>query len=211
MLEQIVAWASDADNSNFVRTICALFAVPGGLWGAYLFLQWLRGRGLVRQLDELRDSIATSQASEDDRSGRGGDGGSGKIVGGEGVIIGGTGGSGGPVGAGRGGDGGSGSISGGGGLIIGGAGGEAGQYGRGGRGGMSPLAAFGLDGFILPDGRRLSDFGRGGDGAAPPIQHQGRLYRLSELLRFLPEEVIRAVDATKSQTSQIWWDELARA
>lgn len=212
MLNQFIAWASDAENSNLVGTLAALIAVPGAVWGTYLFVQWVRGRSVVRQLDQIRDSIATSQTlTDDDRSGRGGDGGSGTILGGDGVIIGGKGGNGGPPGAGRGGDGGSGSIFGGSGVIIGGSGGEAGQFGRGGRGGLSPLAVLGLDDVSLPDGRKLSDFGRGGDGGAPPIQHEGRWYQLSALLRFVPEEVIRAVDATKPQTSQLWWDELTRS
>lgn len=142
--------------------------------------------------------------------GRGGKGGSGRIIGGSGFIIGGQGGRGGPLGAGRGGDGGSGTIKGGSGIILGGNGGEAGQFGRGGQGGKSPLESLGLTDFILPDGRRLSEFGRGGDGGAPPILHNGKAYVLADLVRLLPPEKINEVDQLRPRTSQDWWNQFAQ-
>src|SRR5438105_13640282 len=64
--------------------------------------------------------------------------------------------------------------------------GEAAHYGRPGLGAQSPLERLGLGDLVLPDGRRLSDFGRGGDGGAPPIQHEGQFYNLASLIRDLP-------------------------
>jgi hypothetical protein len=52
-------------------------------------------------------------------------------------------------------------------VALGGGGGEAAQHGRPGLGAQSGFARFGLADFVLPDGRRLSDFGRCGDGGAP--------------------------------------------
>jgi hypothetical protein len=141
--------------------------------------------------------------SKDD--GRGGRGGSGSIIDGDGMIIGGRGGR--PDG-GRGGDGGGGgggTIKGGNGIIIGGDGGEAAQYGRPGLGAQSGFARSGLADFVLPDGRRLSDFGRGGDGGASPIQHEGRFYHVATL-RDLPRETIYEIDETKPPSTQEWWN-----
>lgn len=155
-----------------------------------------------------RRSQSHNVATETD--GRGGQGGGGKIIDGNGIIIGGRGGGGGPAGAGRGGDGGSGTIVGGSGIIIGGDGGEAGQFGRGGLGAMSPFERLGLGDVTLPDGRKLSEFGRGGDGGAPPIVHGGRSYVLAQLIRHLAPEQIREIDSTKPGSSQEWWDRAVR-
>jgi hypothetical protein len=127
---------------------------------------------------------------ESKADGRGGRGGSGSIIDGDGMIIGGRGGRGGRPDGGRGGDGGGSTINGGSGIIIGGNGGEAAQYGRPGLGAQSGFTRFGLPDFVLPDGRRLSDFGRGGDGGAPPIQHEDRFYNLATLIRELPRETL---------------------
>lgn len=138
--------------------------------------------------------------------GRGGRGGSGTIIKGEGVILGGRGGRGGHPDGGRGGDGGSGTIIGGKGVIVGGDGGEAAQYGRPGLGAESPLTRLGLGDIVLPDGRKLSEFGRGGDGGAPPIQHEGRFYNIAALIRDLPRETIYEIDETKPSSTQEWWN-----
>lgn len=87
-------------------------------------------------------AIRTYQKTKRDKAaandGRGGDGGSGAIHDGDGIIVGGKAGGGGVPGSGRGGDGGGGVIRGGSGIIIGGEGGQAGQAdGSGGRGGRS--------------------------------------------------------------------------
>jgi hypothetical protein len=42
-LHVFLDWASDAKNSNIVRTIAALLALPAAIWGFYLFV-----RGLFR-------------------------------------------------------------------------------------------------------------------------------------------------------------------
>ena len=147
-----------------------------------------------------------NESKNRDQGGNGGDGGSGEIIGGDGVIIAGRGGAGGAPGAGNGGRGGIGRIVGGSGLIVGGDGGEAGQVARGGRGARSALERIGLGDITLPDGRKLSEFGRGGYGAAPPIQHQGRHYALGEVIKDLPDQIVADVDACRPRTSQEWWD-----
>lgn len=93
-------------------------------------------------------------------SGRGGDGGSGTIVGNRGTVIGGRGGQGGV--AGRGGNGGSGQVTGDNALIIGGDGGDAGGAdGRGGSGARGPTERYGFD-------TSLWGYGGGGAGADAP-------------------------------------------
>jgi hypothetical protein len=92
--------------------------------------------------------------------GRGGEGGSGKIIGNRGTIIGGRGGEGGVSGIG--GKGGGGFIKGDDGLIIGGNGGNCGSAdGRGGRGARGPAERFGLS-------TDMWGFGRGGSGGNHP-------------------------------------------
>lgn len=67
-------------------------------------------------------------------------------------------------------------------VALGGCGGEAGQPdGRGGRGARNPLIELGLADFQLPDGRWLSEAGRGGDGAHSP-QYGARLMVIEEIL-----------------------------
>jgi hypothetical protein len=44
-------WAGDTSNSNAIRTIVALLAIPGALWGGYLFYRWRIGKSLVDELD----------------------------------------------------------------------------------------------------------------------------------------------------------------
>jgi hypothetical protein len=85
-------------------------------------------------------------------------------------------------------------------------GGEAAQYGRPGLGAQSGFARLGLPDFVLPDGRRLSDFGRGGDGGAPPVQHLNRFYNLATLIRDLPREILYEIDETKPSSTQEWWN-----
>ncbi|MGR4066921.1 hypothetical protein [Billgrantia sp. C5P2] len=92
--------------------------------------------------------------------GRGGEGGSGTIIGNRGTIIGGKGGEGGVSGIG--GKGGGGFIQGDDGLIIGGDGGSCGTAnGRGGRGARGPTERFGFPTAIW-------GFGRGGSGGNHP-------------------------------------------
>ena len=51
-------WVSDklrdAGFSNQVRTVVALLAVPGALWGIYLFVRWMRGQGLDAEMKRLQ-------------------------------------------------------------------------------------------------------------------------------------------------------------
>jgi hypothetical protein len=92
--------------------------------------------------------------------GRGGEGGSGTIIGNRGAIIGGRGGEGGVSGIG--GKGGGGFIKGDDGLIIGGDGGSCGTAdGRGGRGARGPTERFGFS-------TDMWGFGRGGSGGNHP-------------------------------------------
>lgn len=92
--------------------------------------------------------------------GRGGEGGSGTIIGNRGAIIGGRGGNGGVVG--YGGKGGSGFIQGDDGVIIGGDGGSCPTTdGRGGRGAPGPTERFGFPTFMW-------GYGRGGSGNNHP-------------------------------------------
>lgn len=53
-LQRTIEWAGDQFNSNFVRTIGALVAIPGGLWGCYLFVRWLMGKGLDASVEQIR-------------------------------------------------------------------------------------------------------------------------------------------------------------
>ena len=94
--------------------------------------------------------------------GRGGDGGSPTAIGNNNTIIGGQGGAGGP-GA-KGGNGGGGVHHGDNLVVMGGEGGEAGQFDRGGKGGRSPFEILGYPNIQLPDGTKLWDKGRGGNG-----------------------------------------------
>jgi hypothetical protein len=95
----------------------------------------------------------------------GGKGGNATVRGQNSVAVGGAGGRGGPYG--KGGDGGDAHVEGDNVFAMGGEGGEAGQLDRGGRGGRSPFEILGAPNLYLPDGSRLWNYGRGGDGAGP--------------------------------------------
>lgn len=116
--------------------------------------------------------------------GRGGEGGSGTIIGNRGKIIGGRGGQGGVSGVG--GKGGDGFIKGDDGLIIGGDGGNCGTAdGRGGRGARGPTERFGFPTTIW-------GFGRGGSGENHPefIRRMNLLRTIrAEYLAKFPEDV----------------------
>jgi hypothetical protein len=123
-------------------------------------------------------------------SARGGDGGEGAIgpggPGGNAEVQGdnshATGGKGGRGGLGPGGPGGGASARGDGITYAGGEGGEANQPdGRGGRGGRSGYFTLGLPDFQLPDGRWISEFGRGGDGAHT-AQYAARLSIVEDIV-----------------------------
>ncbi len=109
----------------------------------------------------------------------GGDGGNAEVEGNDSRAIGGPGGRGGLGEGGRGGD----AVARGEKvLVVGGEGGEANQPdGRGGRGGRSGFHFAGKEDMQLPDGRWLSEFGRGGDGAHS-TQYAARLMVIEELL-----------------------------
>ncbi len=116
--------------------------------------------------------------------GRGGEGGSGTIVGNRGTIIGGRGGDGGI--AGFGGKGGGGTIKGDDGMIIGGDGGSCPTpEGRGGQGARGPTERFGFS-------TNIWGFGRGGSGSNHP-EYNRRLDLLqtirSEYMDKFPDEV----------------------
>jgi tetratricopeptide (TPR) repeat protein len=51
----ILDWASRPETSNATRTFVALLAVPGALWGFWLFSRWVRGRGLDQRVEQLLD------------------------------------------------------------------------------------------------------------------------------------------------------------
>jgi hypothetical protein len=55
--QPILNWASDASNSNAVRTFVALLAIPGALWGAYLLYLKLTRRGIDSQLAAIREGM----------------------------------------------------------------------------------------------------------------------------------------------------------
>ena len=53
LLHELIGWAGDSVNSNAVRTVAALLAIPGALWGFYLFIRWIRGVGLDARVDAI--------------------------------------------------------------------------------------------------------------------------------------------------------------
>jgi hypothetical protein len=111
--------------------------------------------------------------------GPGGLGGDANIEGDRSLAVGGRGGRG---GLGPGGPGGKAETRGDDAVSIGGEGGEANQVdGRGGRGGRSGYLLSERPDFQLPDGRWISEFGRGGDGGHSP-QYAARLMVIGDLL-----------------------------
>jgi hypothetical protein len=111
---------------------------------------------------------------DDEPDGRGGDGGSGTILGNRGTVIGGNAGRGGTGGSG--GHGGSGTVVGDDGLVIGGDGGDAGGShggGRGGRGARGPTERYGFETWEW-------GFGRGGRGVDAP-EYTRRLGILTQI------------------------------
>jgi hypothetical protein len=137
---------------------------------------------LAKNIEGLADLAAALETSN--TTGKGGEGGSGQIIGDNGTILGGRGGQGGTSGAG--GKGGSGIIQGDNGLIIGGDGGNAGTSdGRGGRGARSPMerADTATDTWI---------YGRGGAGANSP-EYDRRIAILKEIrteyMKMFPDEL----------------------
>ena len=125
------------------------------------------------------ESAAKGGRGGDGNVGPGGKGGDATVLGNRSYAHGGMGGRG---GVGEGGPGGDAAVQADDTLMVGGNGGEAGQPdGRGGRGGSSPWLTLGAPDFQLPDGRWISEFGRGGDGAHSP-QHEARLMVIEELL-----------------------------
>lgn len=112
-----------------------------------------------------------------DSGGRGGDGGSGTVVGDRGVVVGGRGGRGGAFG--RGGDGGGGTVIGDDARVIGGDGGDSGSAdGRGGCAARGPTERYGFD-------TPLWGYGRGGRGGDAP-----EYIRRLELLTRIREEYL---------------------
>jgi NRPS condensation-like uncharacterized protein len=65
MAQAIYDWVSDPANSNAVRTLVAVLAIPGAIWGTWLFAQWVRGRGLDARIDEIRNIVTTRIEKED--------------------------------------------------------------------------------------------------------------------------------------------------
>jgi hypothetical protein len=109
--------------------------------------------------------------------GAGGRGGDAEVHGDNSVAVGGKGGRG---GLGNGGPGGRATARGHNMFSAGGEGGEANQPdGRGGRGGQNGYLALSLPDYQLPDGRWISEFGRGGDSVHSP-QYAARLMVLEE-------------------------------
>lgn len=100
--------------------------------------------------------------------GSGGNGGSPTVTGNNNTVVGGQEGAGGSGASG--GDGGAGIHHGDNLFIMGGEGGEAGQLASGGKGERSPFEILGHPNIQLPDGTRLWDKGRGGNGASPSNQ-----------------------------------------
>ncbi len=62
-IDAILAWASDQSNSTAVRTFVALLAVPGALWGVYLFSKWARGSGLDAQVSQIENRLRELQGA----------------------------------------------------------------------------------------------------------------------------------------------------
>jgi hypothetical protein len=61
-LEWAVQWASETANSNLVRTIAALIGIPYALWGCYLFVRWLFGRGLDKTVDQIHSTVGKTHS-----------------------------------------------------------------------------------------------------------------------------------------------------
>jgi uncharacterized protein YoxC len=53
MLQSILEWLGDTKNSNLIRAIVALMAIPSAVWGAYLFARFISGKGMTQQLDAM--------------------------------------------------------------------------------------------------------------------------------------------------------------
>src|SRR5215470_17872414 len=53
-LQVIFDKLGDAAFSNQIRTVVALLAVPGALWGTYLFIRWMGGRGIVAEIERIQ-------------------------------------------------------------------------------------------------------------------------------------------------------------
>jgi hypothetical protein len=62
-MDGLVAWLSNPQNSNLVRSIAALIAIPGGIWGCYLFWRWRRGRGIDAVLDGVDERQKTLEVT----------------------------------------------------------------------------------------------------------------------------------------------------
>lgn len=45
LIESLLSPLSDPGISNLIRTLAALLAIPGALYGAYLFVRWIWGHG----------------------------------------------------------------------------------------------------------------------------------------------------------------------
>jgi hypothetical protein len=125
------------------------------------------------------NSFARGGNAGDAVVGSGGHGGRARVQGDNSVAVGGGGGRGGISEGGRGGDA---EAIGDNVAYAGGEGGEANQPdGRGGRGGRNGhFTLYGQD-FQLPDGRWISEFGRGGDGAHSP-RYRARMMVIEEIL-----------------------------
>ncbi len=64
MIEQILDWAKDPNSSNLIRTIAAFLAIPGAIWGIYLFSKWVRGKGIDSQLEEIKKGLLSRVEKE---------------------------------------------------------------------------------------------------------------------------------------------------
>jgi hypothetical protein len=125
------------------------------------------------------NSTAKGGSGGEGIGGSGGPGGDADVQGDNSMAVGGPGGRG---GLGEGGAGGHAVVRGDNAISSGGEGGESNQLdGPGGRGGRSGYLTLGLPDYQLPDGRWISEFGRGGDSGHSP-QYAARLMVIEEIL-----------------------------
>ena len=68
MLQSLTDWLSDSSNSNAIRAIVALLAIPGALWGFWLFLRWTQGKGIDAQIDQIGKQLSTLRIEQPDGS-----------------------------------------------------------------------------------------------------------------------------------------------
>lgn len=61
----LIDWLYDEANWTIIRVSIALLSVPGAIWGAHLFILWLRNRGIDRRVDGINQTLQRLQSTLD--------------------------------------------------------------------------------------------------------------------------------------------------